>query len=484
MNKKIVINIISKILLLVAILMLIPAAVSLYYNEIKSMKAFLIVAFATAIISLPLIFIKPKKFNMNSREGIAIAAISWIIVPIFGAIPFIISGEIPNAFDAIFESISGFTTTGSTILTDIEAMSRGMLIWRSFTHWVGGMGVLVLTIAILPSDKKSSSLHLMKGECPGPQVGKLVPKGKSSALILYIIYAVLTVIMIILLVLGDMPLFDSVCHAMGTAGTGGFGIKNSGIAFYDSAYIDGVISVFMILFGINFNLYYFIIMRKFAYVYKNTELKVYLSIILTSTIAILINIYNIYGSVLKSFRYSIFQVSSIMTSTGFATADYNKWPEFSKMLLIVLMFIGACAGSTGGGFKVARVVIMFKSAKKSLKKMLHPKSVSIVKSDDKALDIETVHGVHSYLIIYLGLVVISLLLISLNNFDFATTFSSVTTCINNIGPGISKVGPIENFASFSSFSQVILSIDMLLGRLECLPLIIVLSPSIWRKKFY
>ena len=484
MNKKIVVNVISKILLLEAILMLLPATVSLYYNEQKSVKTFLLVALATALISLPFILIKPKNFKINSREGIAIAAICWIIIPVFGAVPFFVSGEIPHFIDAVFESVSGFTTTGSTILTDIEAMSRGMLFWRSFTHWVGGMGVLVLTIAILPSDKKSSSLNLMKGECPGPQVGKLVPKGKYSALILYIIYAVLTIILIVLLVLGDMPLFDSVCHAMGTAGTGGFGIKNSGIAFYDSAYIDGVISVFMILFGINFNIYYFIIIRKFSYVYKNTELKAYLSIMFVSVIAILINIYNIYGSVLKSFRYSLFQVSSIMTSTGFATADYNQWPEFSKMFLIVLMFIGACAGSTGGGFKVARVVIMFKSAKKSIKKMLHPKSVNVVKSDDKAIDIETVHGVHGYLIIYLGVIVISLLLISINNFDFATSFSSVATCINNIGPGISKIGPIDNFSQFSILSKIVLSFDMLLGRLECMPLIMVLSPSIWRKKFY
>ena len=467
-----------------AVLMLLPAMVSLYYKEYRGMRIFLIVAGITAAISLPFAIIKPKNFKINSREGIAIAALSWIVIPLFGALPFFISGQIPNYLDAVFESVSGFTTTGSTILTDIESLSRGMLFWRSFTHWVGGMGVLVLTIAILPSDKNSSSLNLMKGECAGPQVGKLVPKGKSSAMILYIIYGVLTVLMIIMLMIGKMPLYDSVCHAMGTAGTGGFSIKNAGISYYDSAYIEGVISAFMILFGINFNLYYFLIMRRFADIFKNTELKVYLSIIIASTAAITLNIYNLYENVGQSIRYAIFQVSSIITSTGFATADFNLWPEFSKMLIIILMFVGACAGSTGGGFKVARFVIMFKSAKKSMKKILHPKSVNLVKSDDRTLDIETVHGVQNYLIIYLGLVIASLLLISLNDFDFATSFSSVATCINNIGPGISKVGPMDNFSQFSYFSKIILSLDMLLGRLECLPFIMMLSPSIWRKKFY
>ena len=467
-----------------AVLMLLPAMVSLYYKEYRGMRIFLIVAGITALISLPFAIIKPKNFKINSREGIAIAALSWIVIPLFGALPFFISGQIPNYLDAVFESVSGFTTTGSTILTDIESLSRGMLFWRSFTHWVGGMGVLVLTIAILPSDKNSSSLNLMKGECAGPQVGKLVPKGKSSAMILYIIYGVLTVLMIIMLMIGKMPLYDSVCHAMGTAGTGGFSIKNAGISYYDSAYIEGVISAFMILFGINFNLYYFLIMRRFADIFKNTELKVYLSIIIASTAAITLNIYNLYENVGQSIRYAIFQVSSIITSTGFATADFNLWPEFSKMLIIILMFVGACAGSTGGGFKVARFVIMFKSAKKSMKKILHPKSVNLVKSDDRTLDIETVHGVQNYLIIYLGLVIASLLLISLNDFDFATSFSSVATCINNIGPGISKVGPMDNFSQFSYFSKIILSLDMLLGRLECLPFIMMLSPSIWRKKFY
>lgn len=484
MNKRVVLHILSRILFLESILLLLPAAVSLYYKEFNNVKVFVIIALIATLISIPFIVFKPKNDKVNSREGMAIAALSWIIISIFGALPFYFSGEIPHFCDAFFESVSGFTTTGSSILTDVEAMSHGMIFWRSFTHWVGGMGVLVLTIAILPSDNNSSSLHLMRGECPGPEVGKLVPKGKSSALILYLIYTALTVIMIPLLVVGKMPLFDSVCHALGTAGTGGFGIKNTSVAYYNSAYIDGVISVFMILFGVNFNLYYFILAKRFSSVWRNSELKAYIGILLASMTAITVNIYNIYGSIGKSIRYSVFQVSSVMTSTGYSTTDFDKWPEFSKMILLILMFIGACAGSTGGGFKVSRVLIAFKSAKKSLNKILHPKSVNLIKSDDKALDIETVHGVHSYLIIYLALIVGSLLLISLNNFDFSTTFSSVVTCINNIGPGFTKVGPACNFSEFSDFSKYILSLDMLLGRLECIPLLLILSPALWKKKFY
>ena len=484
MNKRTVFYILAKIVFLEAVLMILPALVSLYYKEYDTMKVFLLAALAAAVISLPLILLKPKNTQINFREGIVIAALGWIVIPILGAIPFYASGEIPSFVDAIFESVSGFTTTGSTILTDIEALSRGMIFWRSFTHWVGGMGVLVLTIAILPSDKNSSSLNLMKGECAGPQVGKLVPKGKWSAMILYIIYAIMTVIMILMLLIGDMPLFDSVCHAMAAAGTGGFGIKNAGVAFYNSTYIEWVIAIFMILFGINFNMYYFLLIRKISYIYKNTELKVYLGIIIASSATIAVNVYNLYENLGLSIRHAFFQVSSIITSTGFATVDFNKWPEFSKMLIIMLMFVGACAGSTGGGFKVARIVIMFKSARKSIRKMIHPKSVNLVKSDDRTIDVETVHGVHSYLIIYLGIIVASLLLISLNNFDFATSFTAVTTCVNNIGPGISKIGPMDNFSIFSDFSKIVLSIDMLLGRLECLPLIMMMSPAIWRKKFY
>ncbi|MDO5125707.1 MAG: TrkH family potassium uptake protein [Ruminococcus sp.] len=481
MNKFIVFHYISKILLSASSLFLLPAAVSLYYHEKNSALVFFIIAVVMAVITAPLTAIKPKNKQMYAREGLVIVALLWVIFPIIGALPFYISGEIPSFVDAIFESISGFTTTGSTILTNIESLSRGMLFWRSFTHWVGGMGVLVLAIAILPTSNES--MHLMSAECAGPQVGKIVPKGKNTARYLYIIYAGLTVLTVIFLLFGGMPLFDSVCHAMGAAGTGGFSIKNNGIAFYDSAYIDGVLTVAMILFGVNFTMYFFLFSRRIKDVLKNFELKVYLGIIAVVTGILMLNIYPIYHSVSKCFRYAVFQVASIITSTGYGTADFTKWSAFAQTLLFMLMFIGACAGSTGGGLKVQRIIIMFKSAKKSIKQTLSPKSVNVVKSDDKAMDVSIVHTVHAYLIIYIILFFASLILISFNDVDFTTSFTSVTTCINNIGPGLNKVGPVENFSFYSDFSKIVLSVDMLLGRLECFPIIILFSPSVWRKKF-
>ena len=479
----------AQIALIESGLMLLPAAVALYYKETETVKVFLIVAACIAAAQIPILLLTRRKEtdnNMNFRDGVAIAACGWIVISFFGALPFYISGEIPNFTNAFFESISGFTTTGSSILGDVEALTKGMQFWRCFTHWVGGMGVLVLTVAILPSDKKSSSLQLMRAECPGPNVEKLVPKGKSSALILYVIYAVLTLVMIMFLVFGGMPLYDSVCTTFATAGTGGFGIKNAGLGFYNSAYIEGVVTVFMIMFGVNFNIYYFIAMRRFAGVFRNSELKLYLGTIFVSIGLIIANTmaYGVYDNFSKAFRYSSFQVGSIMTSTGFATADFDAWPEFSKVILILLMFIGACAGSTGGGFKVSRVLILIKTAKRNLRTLLHPKSVNVVKSDDKSLDIETVHGVSCYLIIYIMIFFVSLIIISLNNMDFTSSFSSVTTCFNNIGPGLNKVGPMCNFSELSALSKYTLSLDMLLGRLECIPVLMMLAPSMWIKKLY
>lgn len=481
MNKSIVFHYLSKIMLVGSATFLLPCIVSLYYKEFECAISFFIVAFAVAIISLPLAIIKPKNKHMYAREGLVIVALMWVIYPIFGALPFYISGAIPNFIDAIFESISGFTTTGSTILTDIENLPNGILFWRTFTHWIGGMGVLVFAIAIFPSS--NDSMYLMRAECAGPQVGKIVPKGKNSARYLYSIYLGLTVLTTIFLILGGMPVFDSICHAMSTAGTGGFGLKNNSVVYYNSTYIDVVLTISMLLFGINFNMYYFLITKRLKDVFKNTELRVYLLIILISIILITIEIYPIYENVFTSLRFSSFQVVSIISSTGLATADYCQWSMLSQTILVILMFIGGCAGSTSGGLKVQRFIIMFKSAKKSIKQTLNPKSINIVTSDDKFLDISIVHGVHAYLIIYLGFFLISLLLISLNNVDFSTSFTAITTCINNIGPGLAKVGPTENFSFFSNLSKIVLSIDMLLGRLECFPIIILFSPAIWRKKF-
>ncbi|MBR3023674.1 MAG: TrkH family potassium uptake protein, partial [Oscillospiraceae bacterium] len=345
----------------------------------------------------------------------------------------------------------------------------------------GGMGVLVLAIAILPANK--ATMYLMRAECAGPQVGKLTPKGRTSARYLYIIYGVLTVALTVLLILGGMPVFDSICHAMGTAGTGGFGIKNNGIAFYNSKYIEYVLTVGMIVFGVNFSIYYLILTGHIKTVLRNAELRVYLIIILLATGLIMGSNILIHPDPEENFRSAVFQVSSIMTSTGFGTDDYALWPEFSQMVLLMLMFIGACAGSTGGGLKVQRIIIMFKSVKKFVRQTLSPKCVYVLKGEDKTMDTATVHGVQTYFILYTGLLFISLLLVSFDNNDFATSFSSVVTCINNIGPGLNKVGPTQNFSFFSNFAKIILSFDMLLGRLECPPVIVMLSPSVWRNKF-
>lgn len=464
-----------------SLIFLLPAAVSLFYGEYNAAFSFVVVGAGLAVLSLPMMFAKPKTNDMYARESLVIVAILWIVFPIAGALPFVISGEIPRFIDALFESISGFTTTGSTILTDVESLSHGMLFWRSFTHWIGGMGILVLALAVFPSSK--DSLYLMRAECPGPQVGKLVPKGKNTAVYMYSIYGVLTVLTVILLCAGGMPVFDSVCHAMGTAGTGGFGIKNAGVAFYDSAYIDGVITVMMLLFGVNFNIFYLLLIRRFKDVFKNLELRVYIIIFAVATLFIGANIFSIYGSAGRSLRHAAFQVASVMTTTGFATADFNLWPAFSQTILVALMFIGASAGSTGGGFKVQRLIIVFKNTGKYFKKLLHPKSVNLVTSEDKAMDTDIVHGVHSYLGIYIFLIMVSTLAVSLDNKDFTTTFTSVVSCFNNIGPGIGGVGPMENFSFFSDFSKIVLSMDMLLGRLECLPMLILFVPSVWKKKF-
>lgn len=481
MNKQLVFHYLSKILLLGSLLFLLPMLVSLYYHEQRTATIFLITGVGTAIAGVPLTIIQPKNKHMYDREALVIVALMWVVYPIVGALPFWLSDEIPHFLDAVFESVSGFTTTGSTILTDVEALSRGMLFYRSLTHWVGGMGVLVLAIAILPSS--NDALTLMRAECAGPQVGKIVPKGKWSAAYLYIIYAVLTAVTIILLVLGHMPLFDSVCHAMGTAGTGGFGIKNDGIAFYHSSYIDAVLTIMMALFGVNFSLYYYILARRLGDVWKNTEIKVYFIIMAAATVLIMIDIRPIFHTFTSCLRYAGFQVSSIMTSTGYATADFTTWPGFSQMVLVILMFIGACGGSTGGGFKVARVIILFKSSLRTLRKMLRPNSVNVVKSDSKTMDVQVVHSIQSYLSIYIGLLIISLLFVSTDNADFTTTFSSVATCINNIGPGLNRVGPLGNFSFYSDPSKVVLTLDMLLGRLECLPMLILFSPTVWRKNF-
>lgn len=473
--------IIGKMMGVEALVLLLPALISLIYRE-DDYVFFLMTSVVLAVIYFLLARKKPAESTIYGKEGLVIVAVAWVLWSIFGAIPFTISENIPSYVDAFFETVSGFTTTGSTILTEIQSLPKGILFWRSLTHWIGGMGVLVFVMMLTSLDDKGA-MHLMRAEVPGPEADKLVPKARSTAKILYAMYFALTAVEVVFLLFGGMNLYDSVMHAFSTAGTGGFSNRNVSVGYYDSAYIDGVITVFMILFGINFNLYYLMLLKHFKEAFKNEELKTYLGIIAGAVAIITINISSMYGSVLKAFRYAAFQVASVITTTGFCTADYNLWPELSKGVLLAIMVVGACAGSTGGGIKVSRLVILLKSVTQEIKRLHHPKAVTIVRVNGRKIGAETRQGVYVYFICYIFIIIGSTLLVSLDNFDFATTISAVLTTINNVGPGIALVGPVENFAKFSVFSKLIFCLDMLFGRLEIFPILLVLSPSFWRKRF-
>lgn len=481
MNRRMVIYTIGQLIGVEAAVMMLPLCVSLIYGE-GSWKAFLItIGIAIVLSALGLLLSRPKSHVIYAKEGFATVALAWIIMSGIGALPFVISGEIPNYIDAFFETVSGFTTTGSSIVRDVEALSHGILFWRSFTHWLGGMGVLVFVMAILPSSS-DRSIHLMRAEVPGPVVGKLVPKIKETAKILYLIYMVMTFIEVIFLLCGGMPLFDSLVHSFGTAGTGGFGIKADSIGGY-SSYCQWVITIFMLLFGINFNLFYLCLIRRFKSVLKSEELWAYLGIVLAAATIITVNIMPIYNSLSQSVRLSVFQVASIITTTGYATADFNTWPVLSKGILLILMFFGACAGSTGGGFKISRVVLLLKAVKREFHRLIHPRSRTTIKFEGKNVDEGTISGVECYLALYvICFVSIFLILCFEKNFDIETNFSAAASCFNNIGPGLGSVGPVLNFADYSAVSKIVLSIAMLLGRLELFPLIITLAPSTWTKK--
>lgn len=481
MNRRMVIYTIGQLIGVEAAVMMLPLCVSLIYGE-GSWKAFLItIGIAIVLSALGLLLSRPKNHVIYAKEGFATVALAWIIMSGIGALPFVISGEIPNYIDAFFETVSGFTTTGSSIVRDVEALSHGILFWRSFTHWLGGMGVLVFVMAILPSSS-DRSIHLMRAEVPGPVVGKLVPKIKETAKILYLIYMVMTFIEVIFLLCGGMPLFDSLVHSFGTAGTGGFGIKADSIGGY-SSYCQWVIIIFMLLFGINFNLFYLCLIRRFKSVLKSEELWAYLGIVLAAATIITVNIMPIYNSLSQSIRLSAFQVASIITTTGYATADFNTWPVLSKGILLILMFLGACAGSTGGGFKISRVVLLLKAVKREFHRLIHPRSRTTIRFEGKNVDEGTISGVECYLALYvICFVSIFLILCFEKNFDIETNFSAAASCFNNIGPGLGSVGPVLNFADYSAVSKIVLSIAMLLGRLELFPLIITLAPSTWTKK--
>ena len=478
MNYKIIRYVIGWILNFEAIFLVPAFLVGLLYGE-KESYALLITAILCVLCGFLLVRKKLTNRMMYAREGFVAVAFGWIVLSAFGALPFVISGCIPSYVDALFEVVSGFTTTGSSILTEVESLPRCLLFWRSFTHWIGGMGVLVFVMAILPL-AGGNDMYLMKAESPGPSVGKLVPRVKSTAAMLYKMYLGLSVLQLIFLLFGGMPLFDSVTTVFGTAGTGGFGIKNDSIGGY-SPYLQVVITVFMILFGVNFNIYYLLIRKKIKDGISSAEVRTYFAIIFVAISLITVNISGMFGSVAEALRHAAFQVGSIITTTGFATTDFNLWPSFSKTILVLLMFIGACAGSTGGGIKVSRVVILFKSIVKELDVIVHPRNVRKLKMDGRVVEHSVVRSVNVFLVSYIFIFAVSVLLISIDNFDFTTNFTAVAATINNIGPGLEVVGPSSNFSMFSDFSKLILTFDMLVGRLELFPLLILFSRKTWSK---
>ena len=480
MNYGVVVYILGWIMELEAAFMLLPCVVCAIYGESAGF-AFLQVALASALLGTIIVFRKPKNMRFYLREGFVTVALSWILMSVIGCMPFVLSGDIPHFTDALFETISGFTTTGATILTDIEALSKGCLFWRSFSHWIGGMGVLVFLLAIVPM-AGGSHMNLMKAESPGPSVGKLVPKVRQTAKYLYIIYIALTVIEMIFLLAGGMSFFGAVTTAFGTAGTGGFAIWNDGF-LSTSPYLQWVVTIFMILFGVNFGFYFLIITGKVREALKFEEVRIYFIIILVSATIIFINLYNFatYAPA-ENIRHAFFQVASIMTTTGFASADFNMWPETSKTVLVVLMFVGACAGSTGGGIKVSRFVIAVKTFFKEIISYLHPRSVKKIKIEGKPVEHEIVRATNVYFITYIVIFATSVLLISFENKDLITNFTAVAATFNNVGPGLSLVGPMENFAHFSVFSKYILMFNMLAGRLEIFPLLLLFCPMVWKKK--
>ncbi len=479
MHYKIVAYIQGKVLKIEAALLVFPALVGLIYREAQWWP-FLAIAAICFVIGTALSYKKPEKFVFYAREGIVSVALSWIIISIFGALPFVMTGDIPYYPNALFETISGFTTTGASILEDVEALSHAGLFWRSFIHWIGGMGVIVFMLAIIPMTGGYNA-QLMRAESPGPSFGKLVPKLKESAKLLYMLYIGLTCIQLILLLIAGMPVFDSFCLTFGTAGTGGFGVLNSSLGSY-SVLQQGIVTIFMILFGVNFNAYYFLLGKNKKAVLQMEEVRWYLIIIVAAVTLITLDVHKMFDSVFMAIHHVAFQVGSIITTTGYSTVDFDTWPTFSKGILVLLMFIGACAGSTGGGFKVSRVLILSKTIKQQVTTFLHPKSVTSIKFDGKPLDKHTTSGVSVYLATYVLIFIVSVFVLTIDpNWDLLTDFTAVTATINNIGPGLGGVGPTCNFNGLSLLSKFVLMFDMLAGRLELYPMLMLFVRSVWKK---
>ncbi len=479
MNYRMISYTLGYLLIFEAGFMLVPLVTAAAYTEGKAAICFGVSMLICLAIGTPLAFLKkPINKRLYSREGYIIVAFSWIVLSLFGALPFWLSREIPSFIDALFETVSGFTTTGASILTDVETLSKSMIMWRSFTHWVGGMGVLVFIMAFLPLSG-GQNMHIMKAESPGPSVSKLVPKVKTTALILYSIYFVLTLVEFVLLLFGGMTTFEALNTAFATAGTGGFGIYNNSMGGF-SPYIQIVVTVFMLLFSVNFNSYFLIILRKFKDAF-NTEVIVFFSVVAVSTAVITLNIFSFYNSLGDSVRHSAFAVASVISTTGFSTEDFNLWPELSRTILVLIMFIGACAGSTGGGIKVSRIIILIKSMGRELLGMVHPNQVKKVTVDGRPVESEIVRSVNVYMVAYMMLYVVSVILISFDNHDLITNFTAVCATVNNIGPGLELVGPTANYSFFSGLSKSVLIFDMLAGRLELFPMLLLFTPATWKK---
>lgn len=484
MNGKSISRTVGLILLITGIFQLFPLLIAVIDHEPRNILAYIeSLCLILLVGSALLLFSRGGNRMFSAQEGFAATGLSWIFMSAFGALPFFLSGQIPSYVDAFFEMVSGFTTTGASILTDVEALSRCNLFWRSFSHWLGGMGVLVFLLAVVPGARKNggTGIYLMRAESPGPSVDKLTPHLRQTAMILYGIYILLTALCIVCLLLGGMPVFDSFCIAFGTAGTGGFAIKNSSMGGY-SYFLQTVVTVFMFLFGVNFSLYYMLLLRKFKAVFKNEELRLYFGIAAGSIVLIAINISRMYNTVYEAVHHAAFQVVSIMTTTGYGTVDFEQWPAFSKAILLSLMFIGASAGSTGGGLKVSRVLLLMKSIRRTIRKALHPRRVQPVYMDGRAVSEEVCDNVNAYLAIYCVILVLSFAIISVDGFSIGTNFSAVASCFNNIGPGFELVGATQNFSIYSDLSKIILSLDMLLGRLEIFPLLLLLSPDTWSRR--
>lgn len=482
MNYKIVLKIIGNVLVYEALLLLLPFAIALTYSG-EDANSFLITIAITLIVALVLRNIKIKDKSMYAKEGFLTVGLAWIAIAAFGALPFVISGSIPSYIDAFFETVSGFTTTGATILTEVESLPKGILFWRSLTHWIGGMGFLIFILALVPTIG-SNSIHLLKAESPGPNPGKIVPKIRETAKILYIIYLVLTIIQTILLIMSGLSVYDSVIHALGTAGTGGFSNMNLSVGAFNNPTAEWIITIFMILFGVNFSLYFQLIKGNIKGFFKNEELKYYLLIVLVSIVFIAINIIDFNnGNIVLSIRQSSFQVASIISTTGYATTDFNLWPSLSKTIIMILMIVGAMAGSTAGGIKTIRLVIMMKAIRRGIDKILHPKRIQSVKVDGKVVDEETISGVLLFIGAYSVIYLIALFIVSFDGFDLVTNITSVLTAISNVGPGLEMVGPMGNFSNFSKLSKIVLSFCMLAGRLEIYPMLIMFSKSIWKRTY-